>query len=573
MRTAEGGRRTAGAGSRTRRLGRAAGIVLVVVGLLVAARPAPIASGPRPPVDRGSAIADRTTPPLPHVDERFATLPFLDDVGRPGTWVLADAVKPLRMVVEREVADRYGVDGVGRALEQWNATPGSTFSVGLTGIADDGVDRKLRDGVNRVFLDRAQCGDRFLARAHLHTAEVEVRDGRPVAWVTEVDIGVCERLTPDLLAPVMRHELAHVAGVGHLCEPDEECWTPQMGADNRCRLMATAAYPCQEPQPADEEALAYLHPRVPRVTAADPVGTVAAVSLLTFPRTGAEPRVFVTSGDAPVPLRAAAAVLAGIEGAPHLVAGRDCTVGPAGAELNRLAAVDATVVLVGEVPRRCEDELRVGWQLDVERLPDVGAVTHAIAANTAGGPTRLVVVPAAQGADRGIPDVVLGVPPAIGLGAPLVAAGDGELRRIVRDVVDAFPSITGVVVLDSGRAIAPGRVAALEQELGVRVRHIAGSDSLELALKVSRMRDVFGTGPVAPVLVAADRPADAVSAAHLAAATGGPIVPVFTGPAAPDVRVAGFLAEDADGGYIVGGHSGIDGDLQVRLSRAVDGAR
>lgn len=552
------------------RPGRAAVVLALVLAVVVAARPAPIASGPRPAVDRGSAVADRTVPPLPHVDERFVTLPYHDEVGRPGTWVLAGAAKPLRMVVEREVAERFGVDPVGRALEQWNGTPGSTFAVQLAGIADSRLDRKVRDGVNRVFIDRRQCGDRFLARAHLHTAEVEIREGRPVAWVEEVDIGICDRLTAELLSPVMRHELAHVAGMGHQCDPDEECWTPQMGEDNRCRIMATAAYACQARTVDDERALAYLHPRLPRVAGAD---AVAAVSALSFRTPGAAERVLVTSDDAPVPLRAAAAVLAGLEGIPHLVAGDDCTGGRAGAELNRLLAVDATVVLVGHLPRACEDELRVGWELRVERLVDVAAVTRAIAERTEDGPNRLVVVPAAETDAAGVADAALAVPAAIGLGAPLVVAGPGELRRVVRDTVAAVPSITGVVVLGSGRAITPARVATLEEETGLRVRHIAASDGVELALKISRMRDVFGIGALAPVLVAADRPGDALTAMHLAATTHAPIVPVFTGLGAPDVRVAGWLAGRAHGGYVVGDWSGIDADLQVGLSRAVDGAR
>ncbi|MBW3621615.1 MAG: hypothetical protein KY461_15335, partial [Actinobacteria bacterium] len=533
---ADGSRR-----SRRRRLGRVFAVVLVVFGLMVAARPSHIASGPRPPVHRASAVADLTMPPLPQVDERFVTLPFHDELGRPGTWVIPDAVKPLQMVVEREVADRFGLDAVGRSLEQWNDTPGSTFSVVLAGITNAGVDRKLRDGVNRVFIDRRECGSRFLARAHLHPAEVEIRGGRPVAWVTEVDIGVCERLPAELLSAVMRHEIAHVAGLGHQCQPGEECWTPQMGTDNRCRVMATAAYPCQDRTTEDDEALAYLHPRLPRVAGADPAATVAAVSALAFPEVGRQPRVLLTDAEAPVPLRAAASVLAGLESVPHLVTGPDCTTGRVGAELNRLASVDATVVLVGDVARSCEDDLRVGWELEVERLADVADVTRAIAELTTAGPTRLVVVPA-EGADAaGVPDATIAVPAAIGLGAPLVVAGEGELTGVVRDVLADVPSITGLVVLGSGHSVSPADVAELADVTGLRVRHIAASDGLELAVKVTRMRDVFGHGPVSPVLVAANRPGDALVATHLAAAGGHPIVPIFTGLAGPDVRVAEFL--------------------------------
>lgn len=552
------------------RVARPLAVALLIV---VAARPEPIASGPRPPTVLPGPVASGTVAPLPHVDERFATLPYVDRLGRPGTWVLAASAKPLAVVVEREVAQRYGLDAVGRALEVWNDTPGSDFAVHLAGITDEGVDGKRRDGVNRVFLDRQSCGERFLARAHLFPATVESQDGRSVAWVTEVDIGVCERLSPEQLAPVMRHELAHVAGVGHLCDPDEECWTPAMGRDNRCRIMATAAYRCQELVPADEEALAHLHPRLPRIGARDAIGVVASAASVLHPRTGTADRVVVTDVDAPPALQLAATVYAGVTGAPHLLADADCTHGRDAVELNRLAAIDATVVLVGPLSGRCEDELRLGWQLDVERLADVEAVTAAVAAASTDGPTRLVVAPAPAADPADLPTAVLAVPVAAGLDAPLVTAAAEDLVDVVADVVRTHPTIRGVVLVGTHAEFAPRDVSALEDAGIVRVRPITAPDGVDVAAKVARMRDVFPLGPVPVVAVAADSERDAAAAATVAGTAGALVVPVFTGAAAPDVRVGQLLDERVDGGWLVADTSTVDPALHVRLSRAVDGAR
>lgn len=547
-------------------------VAALVTLLVVGAAPAPLASGPRPVVDlRPPGLADRTTPPPPHVDPRFKTLPFTDTFGTPGTWVVASGALPLRMTVEQEVISRYGLDALASALEVWNGSPGSRFAVTVSGTTATGTDHKVRDGVNRVFLDRRDCGERYLARAHLYPGEVQIGPGRSVAWVREVDIGICERLTPELMPRVLRHEVAHVAGLGHLCDRGSECWTPEMGPDNRCRIMNPASYPCQERTRGDEDGLILLHPDLPRVAGVNRVGTAAAVSYLAFPRTRAEDTVLATSIGADEELQAAAATLAGIARVPHLLVDEDCTHGTDGEELNRVASIGATVVLVGPVPNSCEDDLRVGWELATERLDDVGAVTDRIVA-AVGEPDRLVLTVRPEDEPTGVADAMLAVPAAVGLGAPLLTTPTDDLDGAVADVLEAVPSIRGVVLIGGPRSVSPEVVEALETDHDVRVRRLDTTDRVAVGLKVSRMRDVFGGDPHRAVFVAADRAADGFAAANLAGLLGGPVVPVFTGPASPDVRVAGYLADHVAGGFVVGGEEAISRDLFIRLNRARDGA-
>ncbi len=556
------------------RLGRVTALTLGLALLLViGARPAPLVSGPRPPVSPGPGpLADRTVAPAPVVGEEFVTLPFTDTFGTPGSWVVAARALPLAMTLEQEVVERFGLDTLSAALEVWNDVPGSRFALHAAGLVDARVDHKVRDGVNRVFLDRRDCGDRYLARAHLYPGEVRSAGGLAVSWVQEVDIGICERLGADRLVGVLRHEVAHIAGLGHLCDPGTDCWVPAMGPDNRCRVMNPAAYPCQERRREDEDGFIYLHPTLPRVAGGDRLATVAAVSFLQFPAYQLERRVVLSHLEAGPALQAQAALLAGVLGVPHLVVGDDCTHGPAGEELNRVAADGATVLLVGDVTDACEDTLRVGWQLTTERLPDADALTDRLVAELGGSPDRLVLTAEPDPDAPGVPDVALAVPAAAGLRAPLLTTARDELDGRVADLLEAVPDISVVVLIGDERTVSAEVERQLAEEHGVRVRRIEATDRVEVGLKVSRMRDVFGRDPQAAVLVAADRSADGIAAATLAALTRAAVIPVFTGPASPDVRVSGYLADRVDRGWIVGGSDAIPDLLAIRLNRALDGA-
>lgn len=542
----------------------------LTLALVLGAAPAPVVSGPRPSL--GFPLVptpDRFSPPAPHIDDRFATLPFVDVGGRPGTWVLSDTVLPLRFVVEREAAERYGLDRIQAALGSWNGIAGSRFGVEIVDVVDGTAGHKVQDNVNRVFIDRRDCEERYLARAHLYPGRVETYGVRSVAWVDEVDIGLCERLTPERLPAVLRHEVAHVAGLGHLCDATSDCWVPQMGEDNRCRVMSPAAYPCQEPTTGDAAGLIYLHPRLPRIAGDDRLGTAAAVSYLSFPDPRGEERVILTDVDAPPDVQAAAATLAGLRSVPHLLVDEDCVSGPEAVELNRVVAMDATATLVGEVSGGCEDALALGWRLTTERLRDLDEVTEAVIAEV-GEPRRLILTQAPDAGNATVPDAALAVPAAVGLGAPILPQGRGEVSALVRDVLDRHPSITGVVIVGDERRISATVESTLEDELGVRVRRLSALDSFEVAEDLSRMHDVYGPDPVEAVIIAADRGEDALAAAQLAAYRRGALIPVFAGSGAPDVRVAELLRSRVTAGYVIGGPQAISIDLHLALSRAVD---
>lgn len=539
--------------------------VALAVGLTLAAAPSPLVSGPRPAVSTHVGVGDRTTPPPPHVDVRFATLPFTSATGVPGIWKVTDRALPLRFSLEREVADRYGADAVRAGLTSWNATQGSDFSLLVDELIDEGVDRRRRDGVNRIFLDRRSCGERFLARAHLYPASSEVRGDHAVSWVEEVDIGICERLEPDRISWVLRHEVGHIIGLGHLCDYGSDCWSPEMSPDNHCRVMSPASYLCQELTAADRDGLVYLHPTVPRVAGSDTTGTAAAASYLEFPAVQQAPTVVATAVEAGPDLQAAASVLAATLGAPHLVVDEECTEGPDGLELNRVAAADATVLLVGDVSVRCEQNLNGGWMLDVDRLQDLRAVNERLV-ETAGPPTTVLVVPRHDEDDRRMPVSVLAAPVATELGAPIVVTDHTELSDDARDELERYPDARVAVALGSVITLRSAVTDALGEH-GLRVRRIDATDRFGLAAKVARMRDVFGFEPIRAIIGSDADPADHAAVATLASQRGAAVVPVGDGPS---TQALDLLEERVGDALVVGDRRAVSLRAQLDASRRLD---
>ena len=550
------------------------GIALLI---LVGSAPAPVASGPRPPVTlAGAYLGGPFDPPAPEVSAAFTTLPFTAEDGTPGIWHLVDRAMPLHLVLERDVVRRFGLDLLTKVLTSWNGTPGSRFSITIDGEVDDHADRPRRDGISRVFLDTTTCGDRFLARTHLYPVAQEIRPEGAIAWVDEVDVSICPQLDAARAPNVLRHEVAHIAGVGHLCNPDESCWVPAMGQDTRCRIMNTAAYDCQHVTNDDRDALAYLYPTLRRVAGSDRLGTVAAVSRLLFPATRTASTVVVTDADAPSGLQAAATVLANDIHAPNLLVDGRCTEGPAGDELNRVAAVGATVLLVGDVPRSCADQLRAGWDLPVERLPDVATVTQRLLTTWPDGtapplrdPTRVVLV----GTDTRtgvLPDAALAVPVATALGAPIVPVEQGRIPGLLADLVDAHPSLrVAVVVGGVPSPLTEDARTRITNELGLRLRVLDAPALVPAAVKIAHMRDLFPRSGGTAVVVDGGAPADATAAATLAAARGAPLLPVW--PSVTDERIDELLATQMSGGYLIGGVGAVPAADQIHLSQAVDG--
>lgn len=532
---------------------------LLGVVLVLAAAPTPVVSGPRPPLSAYTGVAGPWSPPPPHVGADFATHPFTPEPGVEGTWVIGPQLLPLEMTIEQDVVDRFGRDAVRQALATWNNVPGSRFGVEVAGTADTGADRRRRDHVNRVFLDRTMCAERYLARAHLFPDYSEVREGTLVSWVNEVDIGICERLTPDRLGDVMAHELGHVAGLGHLCDMGDACWDPRMAQENRCRIMSPASYDCQEPQIGDRSGLVHLHPVAPRVAGADAVELAAAASRVTHPRPRSASTVVMVAQDADPDLQAAAGAAAARADAPLLVTDGTCTDGPDGEALNRVAAVGATVLIVGPMPGRCQDAL-AGWELPADHVPDLDALTERWLEHSS--TRQVVLVPHAASSGDHIAVSALAAPVAAALDAPIIPTdpreltSHGLLSRIERP---------GVVIVAGGPALVHRAVTDELQQLGWRVRRLQAVTRAQLGVKLARMRDAFPMGSLTPIIVADD--AVSAGATGLAAHLRAPLLP--TGDRL-DPRVQEMLEAHAQAAAVAAPWRLVPREIQGAVARAVD---
>jgi hypothetical protein len=535
---------------------------------LVSLGASPIADGPRDPLPAAS-VPDRWTPPLPVTDARFATFPLRGPQGQPGLWVLPSSKVPLEFVLEQEVIDRFGEQVIHDAVESWNDTPGSRFGATVSRVVEVGVDERRRDGANRIFLDRRSCGGRYLARAHLWPGELVVRDGRAARYITEVDLGLCDRLRPEQVAGVIRHELGHIAGLDHLCEEGEDCHRPGMAEDNTCRVMSPRAHPCQEPTQGDRDGLVHLHPRLPRVAGGDGRTTSASASLATHPTRRASLQAVITPYDAAFDLRVAGATLAGHLGAPHLLVDDACTTGPAGRALDRVVALAGTVHAVGPVAEGCLATLRGAWALRVEHHPDAAAVRAQSVehlAVTDRPPSQLVVAPAAaSGADELLGAVV--APAAVAARAPLVLLDDPGDPAPVLELLEPADRVTEIILVGDLDAIPLSTQLALGNA-GAHVRRLPAADASQAAVQLVGLRHLWGAGPFAATLAAAAQPDHVLGAIGVAVAEGGFVLPIDD-DLHPEHET--LLRERVDRGALVGGIAAIGVDRQIALSRLVDG--
>jgi hypothetical protein len=528
----------------------------------------PIAGGPReaPPV---VVAPDRWSPPPPVTDERFATFPLVGPDGSTGLWLLASSTVPLEFVVEREVVDRFGEAALREAVTVWNDTPGSRFEASVTRIVDAGVDERRRDGVNRIFVDRRSCGGRYLARAHLWPGELVMRSGRPARYIPEVDLGLCDRLRPEQLAGVIRHELGHIAGLDHLCDEGEDCHRPGMAADNTCRVMSPRAHTCQEPTDGDRDGLVHLHPRLPRSTGGDARTTSAAASVATHPTRRAALRVVITPYDADPDLQVAAAALAGHLGAPHILVDDECTTGPDGRALDRVVAIAGQVIAVGPVHDGCLATLRGAWALQVEHLtdrPQVEDYTVEHLALTDRPPPQVFVAPGSA-LDRSGAVAAATIPAAVAARAPLLLLDDPEDVRSVLDLLDREDRVTEITMLGDVDVLPLSTQLALANS-GAHVRRLPASDGGDAAVVLSQLRHLWGTEPLFATLASAAHFDHVLVAAGVAAREGGLLLPIDE-----DLRPdhADLLRSLADRGAIVGGSRAISNERQIALSRLVDG--
>jgi hypothetical protein len=548
-----------------------AGVVLGLLALahVVTVGATPIADGPRDPLPSVS-VPDRWTPPAPVTDERFATFPLVGPGGASGLWVLSTSAVPLEFVVEREVVERFGEEELAEAIGTWNGIPGSRFDASISRVVDAGVQERRRDRINRIFLDRRSCGGRYLARAHLWPGELVVRAGRPTRYIEEVDLGLCDRLRPEQLAGVIRHELGHIAGLDHLCDAGEDCHRPGMAAENTCRVMSPRAHPCQEPTQGDHDGFVHLHPRLPRVTGGDARTTAASASLATHPTRRASLRVVITESDADRDLQVAGASLAGHLGVPHLFVDDQCTGGPDGRALDRVVALAGTVYAVGDISQGCLATLRGAWALQVVHLPDRASTlarTVAQLAITDRPPPQLFLAPGTALDPDGLVAAVA-VPAAVAARAPLLLVDDPEQVDHVLDLLDTEDRVTEITLVgDTG--LVPMSTQVALANAGAHVRRVPARDAGDAAVQLSRFRHLWGDGARWATLAAVDRPAHVLVAAGIAANHGGLVVPIDEQLRAEHVEL---LRDHVDRGAIVGGTLTIGTDRQIALSRLVDGA-
>ena len=542
--------------------------VLLVLGLavthLAVLTPTPLSGGPRPNL-AAPPPPDRWMPPRPHVDERFATFPARGPNGEPGLWVMPSSRVPISFAVEQEVLDRFGREELEEAIEVFNDIPGTRFGARIGRVVDEGVVERRRDGVNRVFLDRRSCGERYLARAHLWSQPVHVRNAQAVRYVTEVDVGLCDRLEPQWLAAVVRHELAHIAGLDHLCDPGEDCHRPGMGEGHECRIMHSRLHPCQELTDGDLDGLVHLHPRLPRAGGGDERTAAALVARVGHPAARSNARAVVTLFDAPPAQQLVSATLAGHLGVPHILVDEACTTGPDGNALDHVLRVRGGVISVGELPRACAATLTGSWRLELETLQDTAAVVDRIAERTGRPVSRLLVAPRPDGS-RDIPLAAAAAAGSVALRAPLVVLGaDGEVGGVL-EILEDHPSVREVVVVGDARVVGTRALSALS-DVGVAVRRLPAHDALDVTRQLLAQPELTGHGPFAAAVVSRAHGEHAVAGVGLAAALDGLLLPVTHEPTPEQLEL---LATSFDRGAIVG-DSTVTAEAQRRLSRALDG--
>lgn len=558
------GRPTSPRRRRTRRTLHVVITLAIAIAHLAFAAAEPISGGPRQTLPQ-RAPAERWTPPSPSVDARFATFPFVAPNGREGLWVLPTGTVPLRFVVEQEVVDRFGLEELQASIEVWNGADGSRFGAAIVDVVDDGVDERRRDGVDRVYLDRRSCGGRYLARANLWPGEIIAREGRVARTIAEVDIGICERMRPDQLDTVVAHELAHIAGLDHLCDEGEDCHQPGMDADNRCRMMSPRIDPCQRITDGDLDGLVHLHPRLPRASGGDARTTSASVTASTHPVPRTAPEVVLSPFDGAPELGIAAASYAAHLGAPHLLVDTDCTTGPAGDALDRVLTIAGRAHLVGDVASGCVDSLEGAWSIATSTLEDLDDV-HDAAVEHLPPPTHLVAAPVpTNGSDVGL--AAAAATAATSLDAPLVLIEDPDDATDLLTRLEELDGVDEVVAVGDGERIG-SRLLASVAATGVEVRRIDAEDGGSAATGLAQVAEIAPAGDLAVTVAAADRPEHLVPAVTLAGQADGLLLPIDREPREDHLAL---LRDRVTRGALVGGPQAIGRDQQIMLSRVVDG--
>lgn len=494
--------------------------------------------------DRNPLDPPAGRPPVPPTlpgEHRHATPPARTT----GDWVsgvvagqqvlIADDALPWTWWLDPAVAARAGADVVAEAVAAWDGVPGSRWATAHAG--EHAIDRPRADGRSTIFAERS-CDELTTANTYLYTDGGIGADryGRAATQILEADIGICPRADdPQRIALAIRHEIGHVVGLAHLCDPDEDCWRDGMGSGpHGCSVMYWQARTCQTTlSEGERQALVELYPTLRRLDGPDVVTTTARASFATV-GDGTAPVVVVVAagvlggaagaaagvGDGVTP--AAAAALAGRAGGSLLVAPPEdghCLAGATSAEATRALASRGVLVLIGDWPASC-DRLAYDWDVQVQVVPadptDPAAGVARLAAlgeRLLGPSTGAVIVPADLDA------------------AVAAAAADLAVRRDQPVAVEGDQAVAGDVLVLAG---------------------LAGADLDPVGDVVGAGAVLADLGPSRPgvVLAGAQDVAAALSAVPVAAARAGTLL--LTGPEVDSRLLDRLAALGAAEGWVVG---------------------
>ncbi|CAN5139978.1 hypothetical protein BH23ACT9_BH23ACT9_26400 [soil metagenome] len=481
--------------------------------------------------------------------------------------VMADAAVPWEYWLDPAVAERFDGQVVHDGIAAWDGIAGSRWSTVFAGYRTAGA--PVADGFSTIFIE-ASCVELTTANAYLFTdggLGVD-RYGQTTTQILEADIGICPRVSdPEQLQRAIRHEIGHVVGLGHLCDPGDTCWLPDMGEGNNCTVMFWQSRTCQTGISDGERlAAAALYPTIRRLDGPDAPMTAARASFAAV-QDHAAPLAIVVRADVVPAVAAAAASLAGRTGGTVLLGDPDaegCLGGVTVVEANRALTRRGAVVLVGDWPADACARLAYDWDITLHVVPltaPVEAAAH-LAAIPRPGPPPGSVAPLPQAAQTGAVLIDTEASPGVAASAgalaaardqPLLVAQAGVLAdRGLPDSVAALLRAVGgpvsVTLVGESGVMTDAVVEGLSAD-GVTTTRLTGEDPIAVSLVVADALVAAGRRGV--VVTGVHGGHGGASAALVAARTGSAVLVSDT---TADLRVLQWLADfTPTHGWAVGG--------------------